>query len=588
LKNVEIRRNLKDITSRYNEFIQQRRNRADMSSISMDSMRESNESARISMNHDPHRANHDESSISSESARLSSISIDSARESNESAVDSDELIDYLLEFPYGMHEILPRFFPFLHRGDGLIEQGRRLAKIRPEVCLRVPRARELMRRIVGEWEQNRLELVELAADLGLIAREKADRAWHPEIMKALLAASFLYDSARMDRAARFLQEPSGPERGAPNATRGHSQDVHPEGMDLPPAGASTAGRSIPEAPVVRIVYEHGQTGICVRFLGARCPYCGGIHEHGGGLDTDPIEKFLGPAQPHCSPSAPAYVLVIRGDPEMVRRPIQKAAEAPSGPDPAAEALIEPLLQALDAGIRTDVALAEHLKAPRHLVQEVLRILAARGQVAAFASDGVCCWARVPRESEDSDSEPDSREVSSIPRESLNFNPESNESLSDSARISTNFDHNRADKNAISTESARNSNDGYREMFVHSNLAARFREVFRERSRRPPADRLVRVPTFERLLERYRELHLRVKEREMSNSDSIPRNSSRDGRAEMKERIMALARMRPITGSMVSNRLGIPHALTMELIGELLREGRLRVENTMLVPARPRS
>jgi predicted ArsR family transcriptional regulator len=516
---------LKDITSRYNEFIQQRRNRANHDANSNESRVKDS----------------DFSSESIKSARLSSISSDSARESNEMArignesssnrrefnsifvanlnEDSrdlddwddeefardplDSLIDYLLDYSRGMSAILPQFFQFLDRRDGILEQGRKLAKNRPEVCLQVPRARNMMRRIVQECEDNALELEELAADLGLIRREEAERDWHPEILKALLAASFLHDPARMTRAEQFLEEPlwprvphNGPEGGAPHATQGHSQDAH------------------------------------------------------------------------------------------------KVAEASGSPDPAAEALIEPILQALDAGIRTDVALAERLKAPRYLVQEALRILAARGQVAAFASDGVCCWARVPRESEDSDSEPDSREVSSIPRESLNFNPESSESLSDSARISTNFDHDRADKSSISTESARNSSDGYREIFVHSNLAARFREVLRGRSRRPPADRRARVPTFERLLERYRELYLRAEEREsareLSNSASISRNSSHDGRAEMKERIMALARMCPITCSMVSNRLGIPHARARELIGELIQEGRLRVENMMLVPARPRS
>jgi ribosomal protein S25 len=282
-----------------------------------------------------------------------------------------------------------------------------------------------------------------------------------------------------------------------------------------------------------------------------------------------VEEFLGVTRAQCVPSGPEYRLVIRGDPEIVHEPLRKAAEAPSGPDPAAEALIEPLLQALDAGIRTDVALAEHLKAPRHLVQEALRILAARGQVAAFASDGVCCWARVPpgsateaRESSnfESESSSDGREFEQDPRDSSSIPRDQSDEF---APISSNFDHDRADMDAISNDSSESLSSETRDMDGISNDSSDPEEVemgVKKRKKTP---------------------------REMSNSASIPRNSSRDGRTEMKERIMALARMRPITGSMVSNRLGIPHALAGELIGELLREGRLRVENTMLVPARPR-
>ena len=511
------------------------------------------ESARISTNFDHHRAD--------KNAILNDLDDDSCDDEEFARDPLDSLIDYLLDYSRGMSAILPQFFQFLDRRDGILEWGRQLAQKRPEVCLRVSRARAMMKRIVREWEDNRLELEELAADLELISREEADRAWHPEIMKALLAAAFLHDPARMDRTAQFLEEPSESSSAAreieqdpraessnfdseSNESSSDSANPHSNSADMDSISMESARESkesatrgaIPEAPIVRVIYVRGETGICARFLAAQCPYCGGIHEHGGGSGSESVEEFLGVTRAHCVPSGPEYRLVIRGHPEMVHEPLRKATEeAPSGPDPAAEALIEPLLQALDAGIRTDVALAERLKAPRYRVQEALRILAARGQVAAFASDGVCCWARVPRESEDSDSEPDSREVSSIPRESLNFNPESNESLSDSANPHSNS----ADMDSISMESARNLNEGYREMLVHSTLAARFREVFRERSRRPPADRRVRVPTFERLLERYRELYLRVKAREsneFSNPDpemsSEMRNSSDSEEVDM--------------------------------------------------------
>jgi hypothetical protein len=373
---------------------------------------ESIQSARISTNPD------------SNSADLSSISFDSARQSNESAIDPDELIDYLLEFPYGMHEFLPRFFPFLHRGDGLIEQGRQLAKNRPDVCRRVIRARALMGRMVQEWEENRLELIELAADLGLIAKEDID-LWHPEMLKAILAAAFLQDPGRMDRAEQFLSEPPAPPAG-------------PRKREPPPL-----------------------------------------------------------------------------DPAMDR-----------------EALMRRILLALTPGPKTDVALAEELRVPRPDVQEAIRILVGRGQIRAIRIKDACYWARVPEER------------ATETRESSHSDSESS---SDGLR----FEQDSREMSSILAESDASS-DGYREVFVRE------------------------------------EPNLRVKEREMLNSDSIPPNSSHDGRTEMKERIMALARQRPITCSMVSSRLEIPHALAGELIGELLREGRLRVENTMLVPARPRS
>jgi len=209
-----------------------------------------------------------------------------------------------------------------------------------------------------------------------------------------------------------------------------------------------------------------------------------------------------------------------------------------------EALARRILEALTPGPKTDVALAEQLRVPRPDVQEALRILAARGQVQAIRIHDVCHWALVSeehateaRESSHSDSESSSaaREMSSIPRDQSD----------EFAPISSNFDHDRADMDSISNDS--------------SDLE----EVEMGAKKRKKTAR------------------------ELSNSASIPRNSSHDGRAEMKERIMALARQRPITCSMVSSRLEIPHALAGELIGELLREGRLRVENTMLVPARPR-
>jgi len=226
--------------------------------------------------------------------------------------------------------------------------------------------------------------------------------------------------------------------------------------------------AIPEAPIVRVIYVRGETGICGRFLAARCPYCGGIHEHGGGSGSEPVEEFLGVTRAHCVPSGPEYRLALHGNPEIVHEPLRKATEeassGPSGPQrPSAkqEVLMRRILEALTPGPKTDVELAEQLQVPRPDIQEALRILAARGQVAAFASDGVCCWARVPPGS---------------PTE---------------ARESSESDA---------------SNDGYREVFVWADISTRYRDVFRavleKRAPRPSEVRPARVPTSDRLLNQY--------------------------------------------------------------------------------------